>query len=101
MLFFGRSVPGGGQVSEQNWQRFVQTVVTPALPNGFTEVDASGSWLSPTGHATRHEATKLLLVSLPESPGALAPVQSVRTAYQARFHQQLVGMIVSSGCASF
>jgi len=101
MLFFGRSVPGGGQASDQDWQRFVQTVVTPALPNGFTEVDASGSWLSPAGHATRHEATKLLLVSLPASPGAMTPVQKVRAAYQARFHQQLVGMIVTPGCASF
>lgn len=100
-LFFGRSMPGGGEVSEPDWRRFVEQVVAPALPDGFTVLDASGAWLSPAGHATRHEPTKLLLVSLPNAPGSLAAVQRVRAAYQARFHQQLVGMSVAPACASF
>ena len=100
-LFFGRSMPGGGEVSAQDWIRFVDQVVAPALPDGFTVLDASGAWLSPQGHATRHEPTKLLLVSLPVSPHALAPVQQIRSAYQQRFHQQLVGMSVTPGCGAF
>lgn len=94
-------MPAGGKVSERDWRRFEDRVVAPALPNGFTVFDASGAWLSPTGHASRHEPTKVLIVSLPDTPGALAPVQRIRTAYQARFRQQLVGMTVAPACASF
>ena len=100
-LFFGRAMPDGGEVSEQDWRRFVDRVVARDLPDGFTVLDASGAWLSPAGHATRNEPTKLLLVSLPATPAALARVQRVRAAYQRRFHQQLVGMSVQPGCGDF
>lgn len=100
-LFFGRSMPGGGQVREQDWSRFVDQVVTPALPDGFTVLNASGAWLSPTLHVTLHEPAKLLLVSLPDAPGSLATVRRVRADYQARFHQEQVGMSVVPACTSF
>jgi hypothetical protein len=100
-LFFGRSEPGGGVVTDRQWLQFEDQVVVPELPNGFTVLDASGAWLSPAGHATAHEPTKMLLVSLPEAPGALAPVQRIRDAYQARFRQQLVGMSVAAACGDF
>lgn len=100
-LFFGRSMPGGGQVSDQDWGRFVDQVVAPALPAGFTVLDASGGWLSPARHVLVREPSKLLLVALPDAPDSLAAVQRVRAAYQARFHQEQVGMSVAPGCASF
>ena len=100
-LFFGRAMPDGSEVGEQDWRRFVDRVVARDLPDGFTVLDASGAWLSPASHATRNEPTKLLLVSLPATPAALARVQRVRAAYQRRFHQQLVGMSVQPGCGDF
>ena len=100
-LFFGRSMPDGGMVSDRDWRRFEDQVVARDLPDGFTVLDASGAWRSPQGHATSHEPTRLVLVSLPDRPEALGPVQRVRTAYQARFHQQLVGMSVMQSCGAF
>lgn len=100
-LFFGRSMPGGRMVGQDDWQRFEQQVIAPALPDGFTVFDASGAWLSPAGHRTQHEPTKVLLVSLPDRPSSLAAVQRVRAAYQAQFHQQLVGMTLGEACADF
>ena len=100
-LFFGCSIPGLGEVTDQQWTRFETQVVVPALPNGFTVFDASGAWMSPAGHATVHEPTKVLLVSLPETQGALAPIRQIRDAYQKRFRQQLVGTSVAPACGEF
>src|SRR5437016_3726037 len=48
-LYFGRSIPGGGEVSAAEWQRFLADVVTPRFPNGFTIVDAAGQYREKKG----------------------------------------------------
>ncbi len=100
-LFFGRSVPGRGDVTDAEWAGFVDRVVTPALPNGFTVFDAEGAWMSPAAHATIHEHTKVLIVALPDAPESLASVNFIRNAYQLAYHQQLVGMTAQMACGSF
>lgn len=100
-LFFGRSIPALGQVTEKQWNNFVNKVVVPNLPNGFTVFNASGAWMSPEGHATIREPTKVLLASLPDASGALAPIKRIRNAYQLLFRQQRVGMNVAEACGDF
>src|SRR5262245_20410541 len=39
-LYFGRSIPGGGQVSDNEWEKFLADVVTPRFPDGFTILNA-------------------------------------------------------------
>lgn len=100
-LFFGRSIPGRGSLTDKEWDEFLDKVVTPNLPNGYTVLNATGAWMNPATHKTIHETTKLLRVALPDSPDSLAAVNRIRTAYQLQFHQQLVGMAVQLGCATF
>ena len=100
-LFFGRAIPGRNDLTEQEWQTFLADTVMVNLPNGFTVMDAAGAWMNPKTHKTMSEATKVILVALPDAPGSLDAVGRVRTAYQARFHQQLVGMTVTPACGSF
>jgi hypothetical protein len=38
---------------------------------------------------------------LPTAPDSLAAVNRIRTEYQVRFRQQLVGMTVEQACGSF
>jgi len=64
-------------------------------------MDAAGAWMSPISHQTVKAATKVLLVALPDRPASLAAVNRVRTAYEGRFHQQLVGITVTPACGSF
>jgi hypothetical protein len=100
-LFFGRSIQGQHEVSDRAWDDFVDQVVTPNLPSGYTVFDAAGAWLNPaTGH-TGHERTKLLLVALPDDAAGAAAIARIRQAYQVQFHQTLVGMTVAPACASF
>jgi hypothetical protein len=100
-LFFGRSIQGQSEVSDGAWDDFLQQVVTPNLPNGYTVFDGTGAWLNPaTGH-TIHERTKILLAALPDVAASAAAVARVRTAYAAQFHQTLVGMTVAPVCGAF
>jgi hypothetical protein len=100
-LFLGRAIHGRPDVTEREWKDFVAQVIAVNLPDGFTAFDAEGGWLNPATHMTIHERTKVLVVALPETADSMAAIARVRTAYQDRFHQQLVGMIVQPGCGLF
>lgn len=100
-LFFGRAVREGGLVTDWDWASFRDTVITPNLPDGYTVLDADGAWASPVGGRTINERTKMLVVALPDRAASQTAIDQVRAAYRTRFHQQLVGMIVQPGCASF
>ena len=96
-LFLRQSYPGRDDLTDKEWQHFSIPTVTANLPNGYTVFDASGAWMNPMTHKTIKEATKVLLVALPEDPDSLAAINRIRTEYQAKFHQQLVGMTVAAG----
>ncbi len=100
-MFFGRSIPGRSDLTDQEWRTFLDDTVTMNLPNGYTVQDAYGAWMNPITHKTIREATKVVLAALPDGPDSRAAVDRIRTAYQLRFHQQLVGMTVTQICGSF
>ncbi len=100
-LYFGRSVSGRAQVSDQEWNEFRDQVVTPTLPDGYTVLDGQGAWMNPRSHVTISEATKILVVALPDAPASRGEINRIRSAWQHRFHQYAVGMTVQTGCGSF
>lgn len=100
-LYFGKSIPGRGELTDAEWLSFLDTTITANLPNGFTVVDASGGWTNPISHKTIKENTKVLIVALPQTHDGLIAVNRIRTAYQSQFQQQLVGMTVERACGSF
>jgi hypothetical protein len=100
--FFGRSAGGREVVSDADWARFLDEMVTPAFPDGLTVLDAAGQWRGGEGRVAR-ERTKLLLVALPggapaEATTRLAPVIA---AYRARFGQESVMVSTREGCVGF
>jgi len=100
-LFFGKAIPARGDLTDKEWLRFLDDTITANLPNGYTVMDAGGAWMNPVTHKTIKEATKVLLVALPNTPGSLASVNRIRTQYQIKFRQQLVGMTVEHACGAF
>jgi hypothetical protein len=100
-LFLGKSIPGRGELTDSEWRAFLDTTVTVNLPNGYTLLDGNGGWMNPGTHQTVREGTKVLLVALPESPDSLTAVNRIRTAYQVKYQQQLVGMTVEHACGEF
>ena len=100
-LYFGRAVTGRGEVTEQEWRSFRDRVITPALPNGYTVTDGTGAWMNPKSRATIFEPSKILTVAMPDAAESQATVNRIRSAWQRRFHQYVVGMTVQYGCGSF
>src|SRR5262245_1539616 len=48
-LFFGRAIPTGGTVSDEQWDEFAREEITPRFPSGLTVCQAQGQWLDPRG----------------------------------------------------
>ncbi len=100
-LFFGRAIPGRNDLTEKEWQDFRNDTITANLPNGYTVLDASGAWMNPMTHKTISEASRIVVVALPELPDSLAAINRIKAGYQARFDQQRVGMTITRACGSF
>lgn len=100
-LFFGRGSGRATEVTDRAWEAFETEVISSILPNGYTLFDATGAWLNPASHHPVREPTKVLLAALPDTENARTAIARIRTAYQARFHQLVVGMIAMPACGSF
>jgi hypothetical protein len=88
-LYFGRGLPGGGEVSDSAWAGFLATEVTPRFPDGITVVDARGQWKGASGEVVR-ERTWLLVLYHPASEDADQRVTAVISVYRQRFAQEAV-----------
>ena len=61
-LIFGRSIEDGGVVTDEDWEQFIRSVVTPLFPDGFTVWNAKGSWRNDAGQIITEESKVLLIV---------------------------------------
>jgi hypothetical protein len=99
-LYFGTGRPGGGTVSEAEWSAFVDEVVAPAFPDGFTLWNAAGGWRGADGNPVR-EASHVLEVAHPGGTAAAASIARVAAAYNARFAQEAVMQASVPACVAF
>ncbi|SMF75572.1 Protein of unknown function [Tistlia consotensis] len=100
-LYFGRSLPGGGQVGETDWADFLDEEVTPRFPDGLTVLDGRGQWRADATAPVEKEASKLLVVVMTDPEAQRPRLHDVIEAYKARFHQQSVLLTTAPVCASF
>jgi hypothetical protein len=100
--FFGRNAAGREVVSDADWARFMDDVVTPAFPDGLTVLDGAGQWRGRDGRIAR-EGSKVLVVALPGGTPAqaLERLAPVRAAYRARFAQESVMVATRAACVGF
>jgi len=97
-LYFGRDIPGGGFVSDQDFAGFAARVMTPAFPDGLTVYEGLGQWRNPeTGHVVR-ERSFVVEIYGPVSPAGVAAVVN---AYRTQFRQISVGQVTQEVCAAF
>ena len=89
-LFFGQSIPGGGEVSPAQWQAFVDREVTPRFPQGLTVLQAHGQWRNAHGGIDR-EASRVLVLLVPADEARGPRIDELRDAYRQQFRQESVG----------
>lgn len=88
-MFFGRSIPGGGSVSDEEWSAFVAELVTPRFPAGLTIYAATGQWREETGVLAR-EPVMVIEILHPANPAADAAIEEITRAYREKFRQEAV-----------
>jgi hypothetical protein len=92
-LYFGQSAEGGKvQISEQQWDDFLTTEISPVFSNGFTVYDASGFWNE--NGSTYAEKSKVLMVVTPDSD-ADDKINGIAKAYKDKFKQDSVLKLVN------
>ena len=100
-LLFGRDIPGGGHVSDADWLKFENEVLSVAFPDGFTVSDAQGAWRDAKTGAAVHEKSKVVFIEDAGGPELAGRLERVADVYRKRFRQDAVGIVTREVCAAF
>ncbi|MFP5212238.1 MAG: DUF3574 domain-containing protein [Acidobacteriota bacterium] len=99
MLYFGTERPDG-KVTPTEWQRFLEDVVTPLFPQGFTSWEAVGQWQGTGGRIVR-EPSYILQIVHENGLKQEEAIQSIISAYKEKFRQDSVMHLRALACTSF
>ena len=99
-LWFGMSKPQGGTVSEQEWQQFVDSDVTPRFKEGLSVYNAKGQWLGENGKLARENSKALMLIHTPDRASS-DNINALREIYKKRFSQESVMRVDGLVCVGF
>jgi hypothetical protein len=100
VLYFGRNRPGGGAVTDDEWQTFLDQVLTPRFPAGLTVVAATGQWKGKSG-LVEQERSDVVTVFHSGDEAARRAVMEVVVEYKRRFRQEAVLRERMPTCARF
>ena len=90
-LFFGKSIPGGGTVTDAAFAQFLDQEVTPRFPAGFTVVPARGQYRKNNGVIDREESVMMILFYPRGSASdASKKIDEIRASYDKSFRQESV-----------
>ena len=90
-LYMGRSIPGGGMVSDEAWEKFLAEVVTPFFPDGFTVLAGRGQYREASGVIAKEPSQVLVfLYRKADRNRARANIEKIRGEYKKRFAQESV-----------
>jgi Protein of unknown function (DUF3574) len=99
-LYFGRNLPSGAVVSEEQFRQFLADVVTPRFPDGLSVIDVAGQFRSSTGIIVR-EPSKLLVILVPDAAAVADEIAQVVRIYKRRFDQESVLRAEHPVCIAF
>lgn len=98
LLYFGTETPSD-HVTPEHWAQFLNEIVTPWFPDGFSVWQASGQWRSASGEVIREPSYVLSLLHSEDVDQEQA-IRELVTSYKTRFHQEAVLRVRSSVCKS-
>lgn len=93
-LYFGRNIAGGGQVSEAEFQAFIDAEITPRFPNGLTVYDADGQFLGSTGDLVQ-EPSQVVSLIFEDTVENEQSIDEIIAAYKQQFQQESVLEVVN------
>ncbi|SJL82492.1 DUF3574 domain-containing protein [Vibrio palustris] len=100
-LYFGMSRPHGPNITEKEWQTFVDKQVTPRFRNGLTVFSGKGQWLGADGSIAKEGSHALMLIHPIQSAESEKNIEALRTLYKTQFKQESVMRVDATKCVSF
>jgi Protein of unknown function (DUF3574) len=100
-LFFGLARPHGGPITDGEFRRFLDDIITPRFPEGLTVLSASGQFRGSSGRITREEAVFVILLYPLADPESDRRIEEIRSAYRDNFQQESVLRIDEQSCVTF
>ena len=100
VLYFGRNRPGGGAVTDVEWQSFLDQVLTPRFPAGLTVVAATGQWKGKSGLVEQERSEVVTVFHSGDEAARRAVIEAV-VEYKRRFRQEAVLRERMPTCARF
>lgn len=99
-LYFGSQRPKGAPVSEGQFDRFVDKVVTPRFPDGLTQLTGQGQFNGSAGPIEEKSFVVILFYPFDDKQ-ADREIEEIREAYKTRFQQESVLRADSQDKVSF
>ena len=100
-LFFGTNRPNNQLVTDEEFNEFVNSVVTERFPDGLTLLTAYGQFRNSAGDLVREKSFLLILLYPPEMQDAWKRIQEIRNCYKDAFSQESVLRVDSLSLVSF
>ena len=89
-LYFGTEKPDGTEVTATEFAEFVNKTITPAFPDGLTELDGHGQWKNDDGTIEKETSHEVILLYPITDRTASGKIEKIRTAYKNQFQQESV-----------
>jgi hypothetical protein len=99
-LYFGSEKPDGSEVTDEQFDAFVDRTVTPRFPDGLTQLTGEGQFLGSAGPIEEKSFVVILLYPFDDRQ-ANREIEQIRTAYKAAFQQESVLRADSQDRVSF
>lgn len=102
LLYFGTAIgsPPVAEVSETQWQGFVDEVLSRHFADGLTVIPAAGQWKPAAGVPLRERSYVLSLVHS-GSPEVESSISAAIDHYKRAFDQESVLRVRSPACVAF
>ncbi len=99
-LYFGLSRADGPDITNDEFEEFLDTVVTPRFPDGLTLLTGDGQFRGENGLVIK-EPSKLLILFYPWTAQRSHAANRIREIYKRDFQQQAVLRVDETSCVSF
>lgn len=100
-LYFGMSRPQGPDITNQEWQAFIDQQVTPRFRDGLTVFTGQGQWLGADGRVAKEGSHALMLIHPIKAAESEKNIETLRTLYKKTFDQESVMRVDAIKCVSF
>jgi hypothetical protein len=100
-LFFGLSRSNGPEITDAQFDSFVDGVITERFPDGLTVLDGSGQFRNASGVTIEEPSRLVILLYPPGDPTSSDRIEEIRRKYKKRFDQESVLRVDEASCVSF